>query len=129
MQVKYGNFFFLGYFLFIKVCWNCFCFFYNFITRNHWIIHNIYLILSIFATTWSSIPNIIFSYIRYFLHSHQHFLLFLHWSELNFFSSSLHLHSHDISFIKIFCFIFLFHLLETYIFKSSVLFGTDTLLD
>ena len=50
--------------------------------------------------------------------------------QLHFLSSNLHLHLHDISFVKIFgSFIPVIILLKTLIFKSSVLFGAHTLLD
>ena len=37
-STSFARIFLLLLFLFIKICWNCF--FYNFITHNHWIIHN-----------------------------------------------------------------------------------------
>ena len=102
---------------------------YNFITCNHWIIHNTCLIFSIFTITCSRIPNIILSAFRTFLHSYQYLPFFHHWFESHFFPSNLHLHLHDMPFAKIF---------ESYIpvitlnmleLKSSFLFGTHTLLD
>ena len=64
-----------------------------------------------------------------FLHSHKHLLLFHHLFELKNFPSNLHLHSHDISFVKIFDSFIPVIMLNTLRFKSSVLFGTHTLLD
>ena len=86
MQVKFRNFVFHRLLFFIKSCWNRFCFLvvwlYNFITRNQWTIHNTCWIFSIFTTTCSRIPNIIFSHTWSFLHSHQQLPLFHHWFEL-----------------------------------------------
>ena len=62
-----------------------------------------------------------------FLHSQRHLLLFYHGSELHFLPSNLH--SHGISFLKSFDSFFCVIILKTCIFKSSALFGTDTLLD
>ena len=73
---------------------------YNFITNNHRIIYNTYLIFSIFTITCSRIPKIFFSYIWRFLHSDRHLLLFHHW--FDFLPSNLHLYLHDICFINAF---------------------------
>ena len=64
-----------------------------------------------------------------FLNSHQHLLLFPFSFELHFLPSNLHLHSHDACFVNIFDSFILVAILKTDIFKSSVLFGTNTLLD
>ena len=50
-------------------------------------------------------------------------------SELHFFPSNLHLHSHDICFVNVFDSFFPVIMLNTLRFQSSVLFGTHTLLD
>ena len=62
INTKANKIYFLFYRLhfFIKNCWISFCFFYNFITLNHWFINNNWKIFTIFATTYSRIPNIIF---------------------------------------------------------------------
>ena len=70
-----------------------------------------------------------FSHTWRFLHSHRHLSLFHDWSELQFLPSNLHLHSHDICFVNIFHSFILVIMLNTLRFKSSVLFGTRTLLD
>ena len=63
------------------------------------------------------------------LHSHQHLSLFHHWFKLNFVTSDLHLHSHDIFFINVLDSFFPVMMLNTLRFKSSVLLGMHTLLD
>ena len=45
------------------------------------------------------------------------------------FSSNLHLHSHDISFVNVFDSFIPVTMLNTHRFKSSVLFGIDSLSD
>ena len=127
-QVK--NFYFTDCIFVIKMCCNCFClFFNNFITNNRWIILNTCQIFTIFITTCSRIPNISFFTSWCFWHSHQHLLLFYHWSELHFVLSYLHLNSHDICFVNIFYPFILVIILSTLRFKFFVLFGTHTLLD
>ena len=64
-----------------------------------------------------------------FLHSHRHLLSFHHWSKLHFFPWNLHLHLHDILFVKIFDSVFSGITLKTCVLKSSVLFGMHALLD
>ena len=104
-RVKYIFFCFRGYLFFIKIYWNGFCSIYNLITRNHWIASNTSYILTIFATTYSRIPNIIFfAHMMFF----QIFTLTLTFIiiplliKLHFLSSNLHSHSHDICFVKTF---------------------------
>ena len=63
-----------------------------------------------------------------FLHPHRDLPLFNHWSEFYFISSNLHLHSLDISFANIFYSFFPVIILNTYIFESFVLIGTQTFL-
>ena len=58
-----------------------------------------------------------------FLHSHQHLSLFY------FLPSNLHLHLHDICLVSVFDSFIPVIMLNTLRFKSSVLFGTHTLLD
>ena len=123
----------MGISLVIRIGWNSFCFFviwlYNF-TGNCWIIHNTCYIISIFTTAYSRISNIyIFSHTWRFLHWYRHLLLFYQWSELHFFPIKSNLHLHDISFAKIFDVITHVIMLNALRFKSSVLFGTHTLLD
>ena len=124
---------FTGYIIFTITCWNRFYFFivwlYNFITRNHWIIHNTCQIFSIFTITCSRIPNIIFFTYMIFLHSYRHLSLFHHWFHLHFVQSKLHLHSHDICLVNAFDSLIPVIMLNTLRFKSSVLFGIQILLD
>ena len=70
----------------------------------------------------------IFPHIRRFLQSHQHLLLFHFWFRLHFLLSNLHLQSHDICFVNVFDSFIYVIMLNTLRFKSSVLFGTHTLL-
>ena len=93
-------------FLFIKSYWNSFCFFilslYNFITLERWIIHYTCWIFYIFGITCRRIPNIIFfTHMTFFTPT----LTLIHIPRLiwiTFFSSNLHLHSHDICFVNFF---------------------------
>ena len=64
-----------------------------------------------------------------FLNSHEHLSLSHFCFGLHFLPSNLHLHLHDISFVKIFDLFFPLSILKTCIFKSSLFFGTHTLLD
>ena len=120
---------FTTYIFLIKICWNFFSFFCNFITRNYWIVDNTCQIFSVFATTYSRISNIIFSNTRCFLKWHRNLLLFHFWSELDFLLSNLNLHLHDIIFVKIFYSFFSAIISKTCIFKSFVLFGIHTHLE
>ena len=97
--------FFCRLLFFIKICWNCFCRFDNFITRNDWIINNTSYIFKFFGTTCSRIPNITFF-------AHQHLLLFHFWFQLYCFVK--------ISFIPVI-------ILKTSTFKFSVLLETHSL--
>ena len=63
------------------------------------------------------------------LHPHQYLTLIHTCFELHFFPSNLHLHLYAISFVKNFYSFFNVIMLKTCIFKSSVLFETNTLLD
>ena len=70
-----------------------------------------------------------FSHVWCFWHSHRHLSLFSYWFELYFLSSNLYLHLHDIRFVNVFDSFIPVIMLNTLIFKSSVFFGTHTLLD
>ena len=127
---KIQIFFFTGYFFFVKICWHCFCW-NSLIPPNYWVINNTWIFFTIFATTFSKIPNIIFfahMFFRFF-HSHQHLPLFHVWFELLFLPSNLHLHLHDICFVNVFDSFIPVIMLKTLRFKSSLSFGTNTLLD
>ena len=63
------------------------------------------------------------------LHSHGHLSLFHFWFELHFLLSNLYLHLHDTCFFNVFNSFIHGIVLNTLRFKSSVLFGTYTLLD
>ena len=62
-------------------------------------------------------------------YNHIVFCCYHHWSELYFFPPNPHVHSHDIPFIKIYDLGFPVMMLSMLRFKSSVLFGTHTILD
>ena len=64
-----------------------------------------------------------------YLHSHQHSLLLQFRFKLHFLSSNLHSHLHDICFANVLDSFIPVIILKTYKFKSSVSFGTHTLLD
>ena len=109
----------------LHICWYIIWNIYSFITCNHRIAN------SIFTTTCSRIPNItFFTCIAFFwfLHSHRHLPLFRFWSELHLLPSNLHFDSHDICFVNIFDLFIPYHIKDTQ-YKSSLLFGTHTLLD
>ena len=108
----YKFFCFTGSILFVKSCWNCFCFFYNFIKCNHLIVKNTWWIFPIYKATCSRIPNIIFfeqrqCFFFLFLHLHRHLWLFHFWIKLHFLPSNLHLHLHDICFFNVFIHLFI----------------------
>ena len=111
---KIENFCFTSY-----IFGNSFCFFcvYDFITHDHWIMHTTCQIFSIFTTTCTRIPSIIFfRYTTFFiLTSTFTDVPPLIW--ITFFSSNLHVHSHDISFVKMFDSFFPGIILKTCIFK------------
>ena len=133
---------FTGYFFLIKICWDCFCFLFNPITRNDRIVNKICKIFTIFTTKCSRIPNIIFLTYMMFLTVALTFtiILILIWISLSsikfaftfawymfccyfwFIISLIH-------FVNIFNFDILIPLIisKTFIFKSSVLFGTHNL--
>ena len=91
MQVKHKHFVFYRLLFFIKdwcqIWYKIFFGFFvvrlsfcvsNFIPRNHWIINNTCKIFTIFATTYSRIPNVIFFiYMMFFAHS-PIFIVILH---------------------------------------------------
>ena len=70
-----------------------------------------------------------FLHIWCFLHLHLHLSLLHLWSELNIPPSNLHLHLNETSFINVFYSFIPVIILNTVIFKSSVLFRTYNLLD
>ena len=112
---------------FIKSCWNCFCRFYDFITRNDWIVNNVSYIFPVFATTCKKIPNTTFLYTWCslgFSHLYQHLLLFSFWLNLHFLPSNLYSHLHDVCYVKNRWFIYKTWNMFIYIF---CLFGTHTL--
>ena len=75
-------------------------------------------------------PNTIYvSHIWCFLHSPGHWSLFYFWVEFHFLPSTLHLHPHNVCLVNIFDLFIPVIILKTYIFKSSVLFGTYNLWD
>ena len=120
-------------FLFIKICWNSFCFFielfYNFITNyNRWIINNTCQIIVISTITCSRIPNIIFfTYMMLFTITLT-FMVSLPLTWITFFPSNLHLHLHDICFVDVFDSFIPVIMLNILRFKYSVLFATHILL-
>ena len=128
--MKYWVFRFTNCIVFIKICCNCSSLmFNNFTTRNYWVVNNTLLNIFHFHKTYSRIANIIFFiYIWCFLHSHPHLSLFRHWFELHFLSSNIHLHSHDTCFVNVLDSFIPVLRLNSLRVKSSVLFGTRTLL-
>ena len=104
---------------FIKTYWNCSCFFYNFISRTHCIVSNIFQIFSVCTSACSKIPNKILFIYMMLLRS-----TFFHYSTL------------DLNYIFLRQIIFTFTwfifpviILKICIFKPSVLFRAHTLLD
>ena len=89
-------------------------------TQNHLVSKRTLNHLAKVAKCWAAFSVLI---------SHQHLSLFHHWSELHFLPSNLHLQSHGISFVNIFDWFIPAMMLNMLRFKSSVLFGTHTLLD
>ena len=124
MQVKYISFAFYSCFLFIKNCWNYFCFFivwfYNFVAHNCWTIHNTCYIFSIFKITCSRIPNIIFFTFMTFFTYTSTFTVIPPLIELHFLPSNLRLHSH----VNVFYSIISIIILNTLWFKSWFIWNT-----
>ena len=82
------------------------------------------------TNTSTRISNMIFSTYRLFLYTHMDFYCYSTIDlKLDCLSSNLHLHSHDICFVNVFGSFIPVILLNMLKFKSSVLFGTYTLLD
>ena len=107
--------------------WNCFCFLYNLIIRNYCIINNTSYVFTIFTTTCSRIPNIIFSHTWCsfkLLHSHQHLSFFYILFDLYFLPSALHLYLHDIYFVNVIDSFIPVIMLKILRYKSPILFQT-----
>ena len=124
------KYFLLERFLSNTCCWNCFCCFYYFVTRNHRIVNNTFSIFAIFTYKCRRTPSrnffthMIF-FVR-FLHSHRYLSLLHFWFVLLFLSSNLHLTLHDICFVNVSDSFIPYTKLKTRKFKSSVLFRTRT---
>ena len=112
--------------------WNRFCFFYNFITCNNWISNNASYISTIFATTCGRILNItflIYAILFRICTLTSTFIIISLLIELHFLLWNLHSHLNDICFINVFNLFISGFMLEMFRFKSSVLYGTHTLLE
>ena len=124
MKVKDRNFSQVTFFH-----WNSFCFFYDLITRNHWIVNNTSYIFTIFAATCSRIANIIvFAHMMLFqiFTLTSRFIPLVIWIKF----STTKFKFTFTWYMLCWCFL-LIHviILKTLRFKSSILFGMHTLLD
>ena len=87
-----------------------FCFCYNFITHNHWIVNNTSYTFTIFRTSSGTITNIFFFAYKVICFSiftsHRHLSLLHFWSEWHFLLSNIHSQLDDICFVIVFLFIY-----------------------
>ena len=111
-------------------CCNSFCFFYNFIPSNHWIVNNTSYIFTYFRNYILQDSKYIYIFLHtWFLYSHKHLSLFHFWFGLYFLLSNLPFHLCVMGFVNVFDSFLPVIISKTIKFKSSVLFGTHTLLD
>ena len=133
IKVKCRNFVFYKFYFFIIICWNSIYFLSNHsMTSSQLIPESSKILANYFPFSQLHVIGFqrqCFSNTRMFLHLHQHLPIFSHWFDLQFVSSNLYLHSHEICFVNLFDSCIPVIMVKTLRFKISVLFGTYNLLD